>query len=97
MVPFAQGEQGLMNGFLVPIDASHDRTALATDSGPLSVHKRCSAPRSNMNSDEASYSNLCRDGPGQVQAQYSRVYSSTVVLILTGLMSSNRSKTKSYV
>ncbi len=75
---------------------SHERTALAVNSGPLSERRCSGTPRSTMRSPRQSMTCGERNERPTWMARHSLVYSSTTVRRRTGLPSRVRRATKSY-
>ena len=77
--PFSQGEPGSMNSVVTPSSASQSRTALATNSGPLSERMCSGMPYSRKRSARIQSTSLAVIRRATEIARHSRVYSSTTV------------------
>ena len=94
--PFSQGLPGVMKRVVAPTPWSHNRTALAVNSGPLSERRCSGTPRWTMRSPRHSMTWGERNERPTWMARHSLVYSSTTVRRRTGLPSLVRRATKSY-
>ena len=94
--PFSQGLPGVMKRVVAPTPWSHNRTALAVNSGPLSERRCSGTPRWTMRSPRHSMTWGERNERPTWMARHSLVYSSTTVRRRTGLPSLVRGATKSY-
>ena len=82
--PFSQGLPGVMKRVVAPRGGSHNRTALAVNSGPLSERRCSGTPRWTMRSPRHSMTWGERNERPTWMARHSLVYSSTTVRRRTG-------------